>query len=478
MEIGQNIIDQDDKVKERMAQLQQLNDQMLQQRKELQNTYHNVKLLSEIGQQITSTLSLEKIIGTVYDNVNNLMDAAIFGIGIYNAAERRLEFRGTIEKGDKIPDFYSSEDNENSSAIWCFKNQKELIINDIQVEYDKYIKNSPPPVAEDTPESLMYLPLMTHEGAIGVITVQSFKKFSYNSFHIDILHTLASYVIIAIQNADSYRKMIDAFEQLKATQSKLVESEKMASLGVLTAGVAHEINNPINFISAGIEALKENFTDVTDLLELYFQYDPATSPPGEWEKILQKKKRLTGDGILPEIKDLLASIKNGAARTTEIVKGLRSFSRLDENDRKKANLEEGIDNTLVILNSRMKNRVEVIKEYGKIPEILCFPGQLNQVFMNVLHNASDAIEGEGKITIKTWQENGHVKITMRDTGNGMPEEVRRKIFEPFFTTKAVGKGTGLGLSIAYGIIEKHKGVIEVESAIGKGTQFTITLPVA
>ena len=476
VEIEQKNLELEHKVEQRTQQLQQKNEEVEKQRDQLESTYNNVKLLSEIGQQITSTLSLEKIIDTVYENVNTLMDATTFTIGVYNKDENRLEIPLTIEKGVKVNATYFSLDEENRLAVWCFINKKEIIINDYQTEYNKYIKSIQRPKTGEQAESIIYLPLMTNEGPIGVITVQSFRKHIYTNYHIDILRSLGSYITIAIQNANSYRKMTEAFEQLKSTQSKLVESEKMASLGVLTAGVAHEINNPVNFISAGIKSLKENYSDMQDLLKLYLNLDRKNISEEQWDEIDETKKDLNIESLLPEIEELFGSIRNGATRTAEIVKGLRNFSRLDEGDMKKASLEEGIDNTLVILNNRFKNRIKVVKDYAKLPEILCYPGQMNQVFMNIIYNATDAIEGEGEIHIKTWQENGKFKISIKDSGNGMSEEVRSKIFEPFFTTKAVGKGTGLGLSITYGIIDKHKGAIEVKSEMGMGTEFIISLP--
>ncbi len=475
-EIEHKNVELENKVEHRTQQLQQKNEEVEKQRDQLESTFNNVKLLSEIGQQITSTLSLEKIIETVYENVNQLMDATVFGIGVFNADDNRIDFPVSIEKGVKLSTWFSSLDEDNRLPTWCFKNQKEIIINDYQTEYNKYVKSIQKPKTGENPESILYLPLMTSEGPIGVITVQSFRKHIYTTYHIDILRSLGTYITIAIQNANSYRKMTEAFEQLKSTQSKLVESEKMASLGVLTAGVAHEINNPVNFISAGIKSLKENYTDLEDLLKLYLNLDRKKISEAQWDEIDELKAELEIESLLPEIEELFGSIRNGATRTAEIVKGLRNFSRLDEGDMKKANLEEGIDNTLVILNNRLKNRVKVTKEYSKLPEVVCYPGQLNQVFMNIIYNATDAIEGEGEINIKTGQDNGNIKISIKDSGKGMTEDVRSRIFEPFFTTKAVGKGTGLGLSISYGIIEKHKGSIDVKSEAGKGTEFIITLP--
>ncbi len=476
-EIEQKNVELEHKVQQRTEELQLKNEEALKQKDELEATYRNVKLLSEIGQQITSTLSLEKIIETVYENVNSLMDATIFAIGVYNKNLDRLDFPVSMERGEKLPFWFASMDDDNRIPVWCFKNQKEIIINDFQMEYNKYIKSISKPKAGESPDSLIYLPLYTSEGPIGVITVQSFKKHIYNQYHIDILRSLASYITIAIQNSASYQKMTKAFEDLKSTQMKLVEAEKMASLGVLTAGVAHEINNPVNFVSAGIESLISSYGDIKEILNLYFQLNPTKNDPELWNEIIQNKKALENDEVLPEVEQLLKSIKTGAKRTAEIVKGLRNFTRLDENDMKRANLEEGIDNTLVILNNQLKNRIEVVRNYSGIPDINCFPGQLNQVFMNLIHNASQAIEGKGTITIATLVKNNQVHISISDSGSGMPEEVRAHIFEPFFTTKDVGKGTGLGLSIAYGIIEKHHGTIEVESEIDKGTTFHIALPI-
>ncbi|MBS1773200.1 MAG: HAMP domain-containing histidine kinase [Bacteroidetes bacterium] len=272
------------------------------------------------------------------------------------------------------------------------------------------------------------------------------------------------------------KELTDTLDNLKHAQGQLVQSEKMASLGLLTAGIAHEINNPINFVSAGIDSLKENLTDLKHLLRHYMRLKPGQNNDEILQAIEEEKKKIGLIELIAEADELFASIKNGANRTTEIVKNLKSFARHDENELKKSNLEQGIDSTLVILRSQLKDRVEVIKEYGKIPSIICFPGQLNQVFINIINNAAQAIEGKGKIWIKTSVVDNMAEIRIKDSGAGMPEEVKKRIFDPFFTTKDVGVGTGLGLSITYGIIEKHEGKIEVESTLGVGTEFIIKLP--
>jgi signal transduction histidine kinase len=271
-------------------------------------------------------------------------------------------------------------------------------------------------------------------------------------------------------------------KNLKDTQSKLVDAEKMASLGQLTAGIAHEINNPINFVSSSVKPLKRDIADIITILDKYDELSTDGNAEAKIKEVNSLKKELDLDYLKEEIGTLLTGIEDGANRTAEIVKGLRNFSRMDEDDLKMANIHEGIDSSLVLLNSTLGGRIDIIKDYGDIPSIECYAGKLNQVFMNILTNATQAIssnkesQGKGTIHIKTYNKDQNVVIRIKDSGTGMPEEVRNKIFEPFFTTKDVGEGTGLGLSIVFSIIEAHKGYIEVESEQGKGTEFIITLP--
>ncbi len=461
--------------------VEQRTEELRLQKDELEDTFIKLKVLTEIGKEITSTLHFDTTLNTIYENVNRLMDASVFGIGIYLPDEHAIDYRLAIEKGKRYQPYKRTMEDKNQFPVWCIEKKKEVFINDVYKEYGRYIsqykdKEILSHLEADEPLSLIYIPLLFNNQPIGVLSVQSFRKYAYNQYHLDILRSLASYITTAIQNANSFSKMTEAFEQLKMAQSKLVESEKMASLGVLTAGVAHEINNPVNFISGGIQSLKENYDEIEMLLKDMLQYHKQQSAE-LWEQIEQKRKQLDIEKLLPEVEELFLSIRNGAKRTTEIVKGLRNFSRLDETDKKRAKMEEGLDNTIIILNNRLKNRVTVVKEYGETPELMCFPGQLNQVFLNVLYNAADAIEGKGEIKVKTYADEKFIHISIKDNGSGIPEEIKSRIFEPFFTTKDVGKGTGLGLSIAYGIIEKHNGSMEVISEIGKGTEFVISIPI-
>ena len=227
-------------------------------------------------------------------------------------------------------------------------------------------------------------------------------------------------------------------EDLKAAQEQLIQAEKMASLGQLTAGIAHEINNPINFVSANIQPLKDDMADIIKLATCYEKVIREKKLEKEFSEVDALKKEYNIELALKEVNDLLKGIEDGAMRTSEIVKGLRNFSRLDQNVFRKANLNDSLESTLILLHSAYKNRIEINKQYGNIPEVDCFPGQINQVFMNIF-NAIQAIPQEGSIFIKTWQEGSIVKISIKDTGTGISETVRRKIFDPFFTTKEIGK---------------------------------------
>jgi PAS domain S-box-containing protein len=269
--------------------------------------------------------------------------------------------------------------------------------------------------------------------------------------------------------------------QLKDTQGQLVHNEKMASLGQLTAGIAHEINNPINFVYNGIDTLKISLDDLMEIVNKYNELDNAN---GNKDAVIEEAKKLKAqldfEELTQDIEHLVSDIRKGAVRTMEIVKGLRVFSRLDEEERKMANIKDCLDSTLILLNNKMKGRVELKKYYDEtMPDIMCYPGQLNQVFMNIINNAIQAIpehRKDGVISIYTENQQENVIIRIKDNGIGMSEQVKRRIFEPFFTTKAVGVGTGLGLSITFGIIEKHNGQIFVNSEEGRGTEFVIQLP--
>ncbi|MBL7718116.1 MAG: GHKL domain-containing protein [Flavipsychrobacter sp.] len=286
-----------------------------------------------------------------------------------------------------------------------------------------------------------------------------------------------------IELKESNEELNKTLHDLKEAEAHLVESEKMASLGQLTAGIAHEINNPINFVTSNVHPLKR---DVEILMEAVQAIEAVsledTDVAEKQKKIKEYKEGIDFDYLKVEIDHLLKGINEGASRTAEIVKGLRVFSRLDEDDLKKADMNEGLDSTLIIINNLL-GKTKVVKEYAELPPIECYPGKLNQVFMNVItngiHAVDDKFKGEagGIITIKTSHDEKNVYINIADNGTGMTEETRKKLFEPFFTTKEVGSGTGLGLSISWNTIKKHNGNIVVNSTLGEGSEFIFELPI-
>jgi signal transduction histidine kinase len=282
--------------------------------------------------------------------------------------------------------------------------------------------------------------------------------------------------VLEAKNAELER----AYGDLKRTQAELVQSEKMAGLGQIVAGVAHEINNPVNFISSALPALER---DLHVILQLFDELDqvyelnlPQLSP------LLQRVDALAAEldyqAARAAIPQILLAMREGTERTTEIIKSLRIFARHGGSGKAPVDIHAGLEATLTLLQNRFKKGIVVNQNYGNLPQVECDAGQINQVFMNLLTNAADAMSDKGELFITTRQAGEYVEIRVRDTGCGIPDEIKGKIFEPFFTTKQVGSGMGLGLWICYQIVvEGHEGKIEVESDIGVGTEFVITLPI-
>jgi PAS domain S-box-containing protein len=267
-------------------------------------------------------------------------------------------------------------------------------------------------------------------------------------------------------------------KKLEEAQSQLLQSEKMASIGQLAAGVAHEINNPIGFINSNLGTLEIYLRDVFEIATACEQAACRASNPDDFRGIQALKQEKDFDFIRTDIYQLLSESKDGLARVKKIVQDLKDFSRAGEATLQWADLHQGIDSTLNIIWNELKYKCTVKKEYGDLPEIWCIPAQLNQVFMNLLMNAAHAIPEQGEINIRTGRQGEEVFVAISDTGKGIPPENLNRIFDPFFTTKPVGQGTGLGLSLAYSIVKKHQGRIEVRSTVGQGTTFTVWLPLA
>lgn len=264
-------------------------------------------------------------------------------------------------------------------------------------------------------------------------------------------------------------------KRLEEAQNQLLQSERMASIGQLAAGVAHEINNPVGFVNSNLGSLQRYVTDMLRLLSVYEKAEGAL-PGAAMQEINQVKADIDAEFLREDVANLLVESLDGLKRVTRIVQDLKDFSHVDESERQWADLEAGLESTLRVVWNELKYKAEVIKEFAGIPQVECFAFQLNQVFMNLLINASHAIEGRGTIAVRTGHDDTCVWVEVQDSGRGIKPEHLSRIFEPFFTTKPVGQGTGLGLSLAYGIVKKHDGRIEVKSELGQGTVFRVILP--
>ena len=279
---------------------------------------------------------------------------------------------------------------------------------------------------------------------------------------------------LALRNVELER----ANAQLARTQEKLLQSDKLASIGHLAAGVAHEINNPIGFVNSNLGTLKNYVDDLLQLIDIYETSQHLLAADPDLESRIRKMREKADLAFLREdIEKLITESIDGTARVRRIVQDLRDFSRIDSAKWQWTDLHAGLESTLNVVCNEIKYKAKVVREFGTLPLVECMPSQLNQVFMNLLVNAAQAIPDYGTITLRSGCTEDSVWISISDTGQGIPPELINRIFDPFFTTKPVGKGTGLGLSVSYGIVDKHGGQIDVRSLPGQGTTFTISLPV-
>jgi len=469
----------------------------------------DLRALQKASETISSEIHLEKLL------------EKLLGILVTNAGA--IKGHVLLMEGDKLfEEGETSAEEEKINVLKHIPYQESKNISQVIVNYvlrtgetlvldnaadDEIFKNDIL-IIRNQSKSLFCMPLVYQNKLSGILYLENnLIPGAFTSERVEILKMLSGQIVISIENARLYKNLEEynrnleekvskrtieislkneqlnvqkeelrtTLENLKHSQVQLVQSEKMASLGQLVAGIAHEINNPITFISAGVDSLKTNLDEIGQVLAIYQKITPENV--SEKLKDIEKVKgKVEYRETVKEINRLIESIKNGSRRTTEIVKGLRTFSRLDEDIIKTADIHEGLDSTLILLHNKYNNRIEIVRNYENIPPVECYPGPLNQVFMNILSNAIDAIDDKGTITISTSKTDRSVEISILDTGRGIPENLKEKIFEPFYTTKEVGKGTGLGLSISHGIIQKHRGSINFKSEVGKGSEFIISLP--
>ncbi|MGI2907779.1 ATP-binding sensor histidine kinase [Tolypothrix sp. VBCCA 56010] len=366
--------------------------------------------------------------------------------------------------------------------------QQTVVIENCQTDIPGIIGKY---MLEHQPQSVFCTPIINQGDLVGILYLENkLTSGVFTSDRLSVINLLSSQAAISLENARLYQQAGQALQDLQQAQLQIVQSEKMSALGNLVAGVAHEMNNPLGFIAASLKQAKPTVADIVEHLKLY-----QKSLPSPGEEIIDHNEEIDLDYSLEYLPKMIDSMVMACDRLKNISTSLRTFSRADKDYKVPFNIHEGIDSTILILQHRLKANeqrpaIEVITEYGNLPKIECFPGQLNQVFMNILANAIDALDesntglsfeeikaNPNRITITTSVENEGVKISIADNGQGMTESVKQKIFDHLFTTKAVGKGTGLGLAIAKAIVvEKHDGAIAVESTLNQGTKFVISLP--
>ena len=460
-------------------QKQKANVLLEKQKEEIDQKAQNVELLSDIGRKTTSSLSIEKIIGTVYKNINTLMDANVFGIGIYNIELNSIEFPSTYENGEPLSFYSNSVDDENRFGSISFKSGKEIVINDLNEEYKNHINSLPSPYEGGQTLSIIFLPLVSKGKKLGVITVQSFKDYAYSDYQLFMLRNIATYAAIAIENADAYETLSHTLSTLKDAQAQLIQSEKMASLGELTAGIAHEIQNPLNFVNNFSELSNELLAEMLEELK-----------NGDTEEV---------SAIVSDVIQNLEKINYHGKRADAIVKGMLQHARIGSGSKELTEINALADEYLRLayhgLRAKDKSfnvafKTEFDTAIGKINIV---PQDFGRVFLNLFNNAfyacserarvakNESLEDgkadfEPNVLVFTKRVDDHIEIGILDNGIGIPLEIVDKIYQPFFTTKPTGEGTGLGLSMSYDIIKVHGGEIKIQTQENEGTLFTILLP--
>jgi signal transduction histidine kinase len=456
-----------------------------------------IKFLQMLSKEMNLVNLVEKMMEIVIENAGAERGYLLQ----YDSDKLLIQAKGSLKSGIRVLQSKQiAGNNKLSLAIvkTVIETGEPLIVNhaaqDTRFKNDQYI-------IHEKPGSILCHPVFVKGKLSSIIYLENNSEItSFTPEKLKILNLLSTQITISLENALLYQSLEEkvvsrtrevvsqkeviehAYAELRAAQSQMVHSEKMASLGQLTAGIAHEINNPINFISIGIKGLEKNFTSFMKVVEKYEAISAGADPATTLTEIEALKKDIQYTDVKGFITGLMDDIKLGADRAAEIIRGLRSFSRLNEAEFKAADIHEGLDATLVLLRSRTKNTIDVIKDYDPdLPIINCNPGQLNQLFMNILTNAIEAIEmkanqDSNEIRITTRNHPDKVEVRIKDNGIGIPNDIQEKIFDPFFTTKEVGKGTGLGLSIVFGIIKKHNGQIQVVSEVNKGSEFIIDIP--
>ena len=449
---------------------------------DVEAAHKNISLMSEFGREITAMLDREAVMKAVYHRVRVQMNADLFRVGIYREERGVIEYPFAVDMGQRLPVSSCSMQEADPLDARCLRTGEAIFIpaheRRRRVDGDAGARTGRRGREGDTPGPLrpassLYAPLTLKGRVLGMLAVQSGLRGAYEPFHIDMLATLAAYTAVALDNADAYEQLGGALAALKGAQQQLVLKERMASIGTLTAGVAHEINNPVNFAHAGAQTLVLSIER--------FRAALLTLAGQDADAAIRTLLNRETDELLAQV----GVIVEGTTRIRDIVRDLRTFSRLDEAVRKTVSISETLLSTVRLVRMHYAETTEIVCAFERDIAIECWPAQLNQVFMNLIINACDAIAERqrhagtvpaGLLRIGTRVEAGHLLIDFDDNGCGIPADAIGRIFEPFFTTKSVGQGTGLGLAISYGIVRTHAGELTVRSQPGVGSCFTIQLP--
>ncbi len=436
----------------------------------LQQTSETLERLSAIGQEITAHLEADRIFLVLQRHAHHLLDTGTLAIYLMNEAGNALQRSFGVDNDALMPKVQLSLDDPAADIVRCVRERREILIDQSPALDDpRWLLPTPPAL------SRLYAPLCQSEKILGAMTIQSRKRHAFGNREQLIFRTLCAYTAIALSNADAHGKLAAAHRLQQETQQQMVLQGKMAGLGTLTAGVAHEINNPTNFVHV---AAQNQRADINEFVQFVAGLLDDEAEPAILQAFNQRFERLA---------DNVATMLNGTERIKGIVKDLRAFTRLDPSEKKAIRMSECLHSTLNLVRTSWVEKVEFITEFTHDPEIECWPALLNQVFMNLLVNGCQAIDEKQQKTQnaergKLWlrlnidQENRMLAIGFQDTGVGISKAAQARIMEPFYTTKAIGVGTGLGLSIAFGIAQKHGGDLHFTSTPGVGSCFTINLP--
>ena len=450
-------------------------------------------LMLSISKAIKDAPNLQDLLDQALKGICAIMEVPIAAIFLKDPRQPQLQLAAQVGRSPEAIKHLARitiNGSANNIASRTAILNKPIVVSDVrQLKLNHQMKQKIDLLGVS---SLICMPMVMEDKLHGVIQIATRDTKFFDQEKINILTQMANELAVGIARQrlrdaleESNRQLLKKHKELENATMQLRQSEKMASIGQLAAGIAHEINNPMGFINANLSVLdeyrkdlQETFNSYETTLGNYASEDTAHKHEPDLAALKVRKEQVDIKGLFEDFAALIKESREGAERVKRIIINLKEFSHPDKGVIKLADLNAGLESTLNIVWNELKYKSELKKEYGEIPKVLCYPQELNQVFMNILVNAAQAITSKGEIKLKTWAENSHVFVQISDTGAGISAENLTKIFDPFFTTKDVGKGTGLGLSISYGIIKKHNGEIKVESEVGTGSSFTITLPVA